>query len=256
MPWRSYVINLADNTVRMANAAAALDRFGLPWKRIDAVNGWKLPPAEVARVYDAKANAARARAPLVGAEIGCYLSHIEAWRRIAEGPAPGGFVFEDDFAATDALGEVIAALSADSGSDWDMVKLFSLDPSPRALTGRPLGKTHRLILPERVPTCLTGYGLTRAAAARLAARAVPFFRPVDEDQKFFWETGLRVALVTPQPVGLGDQQAATGTIGTARRKAAAALKGGLLHRLRYQLSYRLALSRANRARRAALGAKR
>ena len=42
---------------------------------------------------------------------------------------------------------------------------------------------------------------------------------MDEDQKFFWETGLRVALVTPPPVMVGNQQASTGTIGEARRKA-------------------------------------
>jgi glycosyl transferase family 25 len=244
MVWTSHVINLADNTVRMANASALLDRFGLPWRRIDGVNGWKLPPDRIAQVYDARANAARARAPLVPAEIGCYLSHIDAWRAIAEGDEPGGFVFEDDFTAADALPEVLRLLSEDAAGDWDMVKLFAFDPDPKTFAARPLGLAHRLLIPWRVPTCLIGYGLTRPAAARLAARALPFFRPVDEDQKFFWETGLRVAMVTPPPVTVGDQQAATGTIGRARR---AASKGGLpalLRAVRYQWNYRRGLSRA------------
>jgi glycosyl transferase family 25 len=64
----------------------------------------------------------------VPAEIGCYLSHMKAWRRIAEDEAPGGFIFEDDFAATEALVPVLLALSEDRTGDWDMAKLFTLHP--------------------------------------------------------------------------------------------------------------------------------
>jgi glycosyl transferase family 25 len=240
-PWPSYVINLAANTVRMENARAQFEAQGLAFERIEAVNGWQLPEAEIARVYDARANAAKARHDLVPAEIGCYLSHIDAWRAIAEGEAEGGFIFEDDFEAEDTLAEVLAALTKDGGSDWDMVKLFTFDPEARLVSDRQLTPNIRLAVPYRVPTCLIGYGLTRAAARRLVAGALPFFRPVDEDQKYFWETGLRVALTLPAPIKVGDQQAVTGTIGKARRDAS----GGGLKRLwrgvRTQLAYQAAL---------------
>ena len=248
--WPALVINLARNTVRMENAARLLTTQGIPFSRLDAVNGFDLPPEEVARVYDAEANRRRGRAPLVGAEIGCYLSHIQAWRQIAAGDAPGGFIFEDDFDADPDLAEVLRLLSDDGGHDWDMVKLFSFDADPARLADRALGAAHRIIIPERVPTCLIGYGVTRAAAAHLATRAIPFFRPVDEDQKFFWETGLRNALVLPPPIRVGDQQTVTGTIGVARRTAAKAGSRRFLHSLRYQLAYRIALAQANRKRRA------
>jgi glycosyl transferase, family 25 len=247
--WPSLVINLARNTVRMDNAARALTAQGIPFARLDAVNGFDLPPDEVARVYDADANRRRGRAPLVGAEIGCYLSHIQAWRQIAAGDAPGGFIFEDDFDAGADLADVLRLLSDDGGRDWDMVKLFSFDTAPATIAGRALGPRHRIVIPDRVPTCLIGYGVTRAAAAHLESRAIPFFRPVDEDQKFFWETGLRNALVLPPPVRVGDQQTVTGTIGVARRTAAKAIPRRPFHTLRYQIGYRLALARANRARR-------
>ena len=239
--WPSYVINLADNTARMENSAAALEAAGLPWERIDAVNGWELPEDEIARVYDAEANARRARHDLVRPEIGCYLSHIAAWRRIAEADAPGGFIFEDDFRPGADLGEVLGLLSEDGGQDWDMVKLFSFDDDPVTVARRALGARHLIVVPYRVPTCLIGYGLTREAAAHLAGRAIPFFRPVDEDQKFFWETGLRVSLVLPPPVEVGDQQTVTGTIGKARRDAGAGGLGQVMRGLAYQLRYRTAL---------------
>ncbi|MGG7645477.1 glycosyltransferase family 25 protein [Rhodovulum sp. YNF3179] len=239
--WPSYVINLAANTARMQNSAAALAAQGIAHERIEAVNGWELPEDEIARVYDAETNRRRARHPLVRPEIGCYLSHIAAWERIAAGDAPGGIVFEDDFEAADDLGRVLELLSADGGRDWDMVKLFSFDASPKTVRHRPHGPNHDLVIPYRVPTCMIGYALTRAAAAHLARRAVPFFRPVDEDQKFFWETGLRVALVLPPPITVGDQQAATGTIGTARRAAGGGGLARLVRGLGYQLRYRAAL---------------
>lgn len=252
--WPAYVINLAANTPRLAAVRQILDRQGIAFTRIEAVNGWALTPPEIARVYDAARNARDGRQPLVPAEIGCYLSHIAAWDRIATGPAPGGFVFEDDFDATPDLARVLAALSVDTVGDWDMVKLFTLDPAAPVGMVRELARDLagdllpgvRIGIPYRVPTCLIGYGLTRAAAAGLLARALPFFRPVDEDQKFVWDTGLRVALVQPAPVVLGDQQTVTGTVGRARRAGRRRGLGQLLHQLRYAWRYRTALARHRR----------
>lgn len=245
--WPCHVINLAANTARLARSARQFEAAGLSWARIEAVDGWALSDGEVARVYDAARNARDGKHRLVRPEIGCYLSHIAAWRAIAAGPAPGGFVFEDDFAADASLAEKLALLSAPQDM-WDMVKLFSFDPAPRVIRSAPLGR-YRIAIPYRVPTCLIGYGLTRAAAAHLAARAIPFFRPVDEDQKFVWETGLRVGLVLPPPVTVGDQEAATGTIGEVRRAATRSGRSALgqtLHNLRYQARYARALRRHRR----------
>ena len=282
--WPAYVINLAQNTVRLANSIAQLGKLNIPFERIDAVDGRVLPDAEIVCVYDTDANRRRARHPLVRSEIGCYLSHIEFWRRIADGPSGGGFVFEDDFLASDDLGEVMAAIPANaSGTDmqpgfhgffllserlsvaiqwahsglagiaevmallskdrrnWDMIKLFSFDPDPKCVSRRALGPAHEIVTPYRIPSCTVGYGLTREAARCLADRSVPFFRPIDEDLKFFWETGLRVALVLPAPVTVGDQQTVTGTIG-AERRAAGRTKGAsrlarIYRSLLYQLRY-------------------
>ncbi len=234
MTWPSYLINLDANAARLANSTAQFAAHGIAFERIAAVDGRAL--ADPAPQYDAAANAARAKAPLVPSEIGCYLSHIAAWRRIAAGDAAGGFVFEDDFLGDDTLGAVMARLS-DGPRDWDIVKLFSFDQTPKVLSETPLGPDHRLVVPYRVPTCLIGYGIAREAAVRLLAQVPPFFRPVDEDHKFFWETGLTVALVLPSPVTVGDQQAVTGTIGAERRARKPKGLGTALRSLRYRLGY-------------------
>src|SRR5262245_50482176 len=132
--WPVYVINLAADTRRMGDSACQLDAQGIPWRRIDAVDGRALSGAEIARVYDARRNAQHAKHPLVAPEIGCYLSHIAGWQAVAAGAAAGGFIFEDDFAANDALARVLDLLSTDAArGDWDMVKLFSFKPEPALL---------------------------------------------------------------------------------------------------------------------------
>jgi len=237
--WPAFVINLGVNTTRMANASAALGAQGIRFERLEGVNGWTLPEDEIAKVYDQRRNRRDGKHPLVRPEIGCYLSHVACWRRIAAGDAPGGVIFEDDFSAGQDLADIIANICGDGARDWDVVKLFTFDDAPKTIKERQLGK-YLLLVPYRVPTCLIGYVLTREAAGRLVAKSLPFFRPVDEDMKFYWEKDLRVALVLPAPVTVGDQQAVTGTIGNERRSSKEGR--GLLHHLLYQLRYRVNLA--------------
>jgi glycosyl transferase family 25 len=114
--WPVFIINMASNTARMARAGGALDQLGIPFTRFEAVNGRALSGDDLARVYDPVANLRRARHPMIGPEIGCYLSHVELWRQIAAGDAAGGVILEDDFATEDDLAAVLEAVAADRGA--------------------------------------------------------------------------------------------------------------------------------------------
>lgn len=246
--WPTYIINLADNVQRMRTCAAELDAAGVPWTRLEAVNGWRMSEAEVAEVYDAARNAQAAKHPLVRPEIGCYLSHVEAWRRIAAGDAPGGVVLEDDFRVTGDLAGTLAALARDARPNgWDIVKLYAIRSPGRILAPRQIAPGLVLGTPYRVPSTTLGYVITREAAARLAETSLPFFRPVDEDHKFFWEAGLDIRIVDPQPLALGAQETATGTVGDTRKRAAREdarpAWQSAWARLRYQAGYNLKLFR-------------
>lgn len=244
MTWPVHVINMASNTARMVRAGEELARAGVPFTRFEAVNGRALLPEELARVYDPLANARRARHPLIGAEIGCYLSHLALWHEIAAGAAPGGVILEDDFAAAPDLGTVLDALAADGG-DWEIVKLCSARTGQKMLDLRPLVPGRQIGVPYKVPNTTLGYAIRREAAARLAAAALPVSRPIDEDHKHFWQLGLRLALVTPPPLAFGVHSTEAGTITADRRKAPRLAPGAALRQgwrsLRYRLRYLVGL---------------
>lgn len=238
MSWPVFVINMAGSITRMTQAASELERLSIPFTRFEAVDGRALGTEELARVYDPVANARRSRHPLIGGEIGCYLSHVALWERIAAGDAAGAIILEDDFVAADDLAQVLDAIARDHG-DWDIAKLFSARKRQKLIAPRPLVPGRDIAVPYKVPNTTLGYAIRRDAAARLAARALPVSRPIDEDHKHFWELGLRVALVAPPPLAFGTQSADGGSITAMRSRTRNRHAGGAIRRALHALSYRL-----------------
>ena len=240
MSWPVYVINMAANSTRMARVTAELERIGVPFERFEAVNGRALDAQKLAQVYDPQANLTRARHPMVGPEIGCYLSHLHLWQKIAADTAEGAIILEDDFATDDDLAQVIAALAQDGGG-WDITKLFSARTGQKLIGQRALTPTRQMATPYKVPNTTLGYAIRKEAAAHLAATVLPVSRPIDEDHKHFWEHGLRIALVVPCPLSFGDDHAETGTITAARlEKTKRSVSGKLrqaIRSLRFRANY-------------------
>jgi glycosyl transferase, family 25 len=221
--WPVYVINMADNVARMQSCTSALNALGIPFERFEAVNGRALSDAKASAVYDADANQRMFRLPLVRGELGCYLSHIELWRRIAAGNADGAIILEDDFTASPHFPQVLAALIADQ-DPWDMVKLFARRRNKVMLNRRNLCDGFEIARPYQIPNTTLGYVIRRDAAGRLLARSAPFARPIDEDHKRFWEHGLDVRLVMPPPLSLNADLQHSDTIQATRKS----LRGGSL----------------------------
>jgi glycosyl transferase, family 25 len=217
MSWPSFLINLDDAHARWAAASAQLKRLGVPFARLAAVNGSELTMQQIACVYDKDRNWQVSKAPMCAEEMGCYLSHIEAWRRIAE-HAPGGFVFEDDFRALPTLPEVMQAISRLT-IEWDIVKLYSECPLGKRL--QRLTAEHDLFDWSHVPPRTLGYAINAKAAARLAAASLPFARPIDRDHRHWWDLNLRILSVAPSVLHLEPQHLATSTLEQGRRRVSA-----------------------------------
>jgi glycosyl transferase, family 25 len=244
MSWSVFIINMAKNTTRMDHAAAQLEQLDIAFERFEAVDGRALSAEALTRAYDPAANLKRARHAMVGPEIGCYLSHLALWEKIAAGDAAGGIILEDDFTCDADFGTVLEAVAQHRG-DWDILKLFSARKGQKLLDPRPLTAQRQIAVPYKVPNTTLGYAIRRETAARLAAQTLPVSRPIDEDHKHFWEAGLRIALVSPSPLAFGEQSAETGTITAARRRKVSGPPSAVLRQawrsLRFRVSYLLHL---------------
>lgn len=172
-----YLINLDRSADRLRFVTRRLDTLGLGLTRIAAIDGSLLTHEErrafvAARPRDGK------RGWLDG-QIGCFLSHLDAWRRIAAGPDAYGLVLEDDIHLSDATPAALAN-TAWIPHDADIVRLestgqwLSLGSPVAQVVGRPV---------RRIRSAAWGAGaylLSRPAAARLSASDPALQTPADD----------------------------------------------------------------------------
>lgn len=90
-----YLINLDSSTARLAQADAELKKHGIEYQRISAVDGRKLDVKTYAGYNSKQANELMGR-DLLGAEIGCFLSHRRCVTEFLASDYDFVMVVEDD----------------------------------------------------------------------------------------------------------------------------------------------------------------
>lgn len=94
MYYKTYVINLDRSPDRLSSIAAELQREGIPFERIAAVDGSKLPTAQPD--YTSQIDADHFERDLTLGEIGCAMSHFRVLRSFLNSGADYALVLEDD----------------------------------------------------------------------------------------------------------------------------------------------------------------
>ena len=129
-----YVLSLDRSPARFAAAEAALGAAGLDPVRVPGVDGATLGEGERALV-DPRASLRLTGRTLSAGEVGCYLGHVRALRRMLEDGTPHALICEDDVRPEPDLGVLCTALSA-RGGDWHFANLSN--PARRLFT--PAGR--------------------------------------------------------------------------------------------------------------------
>ena len=99
-----YFINLDRSPDRRAEMSQRLSALGIAFERVPAIDGRSLSSSAV----DAVRIDTPGWKPLSAGEIGCFLSHRECWRRIAQGDEAYGCVFEDDVLLSSRLRDFLS----------------------------------------------------------------------------------------------------------------------------------------------------
>jgi glycosyl transferase family 25 len=207
--FQTWVINLDRAPDRLERISGQLQRLGLPYTRLPAVDARALTPGQRASLDEPGYRRRHGMTPL-GGELGCYLSHVEAMRRFLASEAEFALILEDDVLLHDSLPEVLHGL-VQHAPRWDMVKLSGVHsgtPVPY-LTVAP---GHRLAVMLSRCTGSSAYAINRRAAQAYlhgTPALLPMNLPYDHVFDQGWRFGIKVRLVTPTPCGHDDQIAST-----------------------------------------------
>jgi len=196
---KAFIIHLERAASRKASVEALRERLPVESEILPAVDGQLLPPKAVEEAYVRARFSPRYPFALGLPEIGAFLSHRQAWRRIVADNLDFAFVFEDDAAIDFALFASLLEFAAAQRLRWDyaLIPAAGLEPSG-AIIARSNG--HSLLRPDAPPLRAIGQIVSRAAAKRLLEITVPFDRPVDTFLQMAWITGITLLAITPTPI--------------------------------------------------------
>lgn len=189
---RTFVVNLAKSTDRMASISSQLTESKVEYERIEAVYGRNLSKEEYGRsVSSFHAFLARGR-KLTDGEVGCALSHLEIYRRMIAERISVAVALEDDIIIdprfTKALGEIESFISPDK----PQVVMLS------TLGSRDVGKIG--IVKTMSAICTDGYVITLPAAKIILHANYPVVTVADSWSRWRRRYGLETYRYCPSVV--------------------------------------------------------
>ena len=208
MQKRAFIIHLARAMGRKRFADELAKACPVDTEIIDGVDGSALAQEEIDRVYSPRLHRPHYPFGLRPAEIGCFLSHRECWRRIVDEDLDYGLVFEDDAALDAAVAEPAIAFAEKHIADAGYIQMPVRGLPEDAELNAESAAGFRLLSPQVTPLRLSGQLIGKAAARRLLYMTEVFDRPVDTLLQMHWITGIRPLAVTPS--GLSDHTQAAG----------------------------------------------
>jgi glycosyl transferase, family 25 len=220
---KAFILHLERAISRAANVQYLSARLPIESETIAAVDGARLSPGELDEAYARHRFRPRYPFALTATEVGVFLSHRAAWRRIVDEKLDFAVIFEDDAQIDPAPFAALIEFVTAERAAWDYV----LMPAQAIRSGAEVARRGALALlrPDAPPLRAIGQIVSGAAAERLLARTLPFDRPVDTFLQMTWVTGQPLLVASPSPVR--DVSLETG--GTTVQRRSMGLAERLLH---------------------------
>jgi GR25 family glycosyltransferase involved in LPS biosynthesis len=236
---KAYIVHLGRAVGRQPQAKLLAESLPIPGEILPAIDGREMTEEARAAVVRRKIHSPRYPFPLNVGEVGCFLSHRNAWQAIIDDRCDAGLIIEDDvgIASPEFTAVVQAGLAA---IQPDEVIRFPLHERGESnVVARTLGSVR--FLEPRLP----GLGMQmqlvgNEAARRLLDGSRLFDRPVDSYVQMQWLHGARV--LSARPVVISENDAMLG--GTVIQNKKMSLVEKAVHEMTRPL-LRLAVRNAN-----------
>jgi GR25 family glycosyltransferase involved in LPS biosynthesis len=244
---KAFILHLERASSRAANVQSLRAGMAIGSEVVAAVDGLRLTPQEVDQACARRRFRPTYPFPLTRTEVGVFLSHRAAWRRIVDDALDFAFIFEDDAQIDpDAFATLIEFIIVER-SAWDYLLL----PAKPIRNGTPVASRDGLALmrPHAPPLRAIAQVVSLAAAKLLLDRTLPFDRPVDTLLQMTWVTGQPVLVASPSPVRDVSRETGGSTVqrksmGLAERLRHEAMRP--IYRAQVQARYRRHLAQASR----------
>ena len=132
-------------------------------------------------------------------EIGCYLSHYNLWRRMADDNIPAAVILEDDARLRPGFAAAVAEAAA-CDWQWDLIYLHYTDSKKVFRELQPLGGGHSLVQLKGTLNKAAAYMLSLDGAKKLLPHCRLMHHGLDVVWKDYWNWGGRVYSIRPDPV--------------------------------------------------------
>ncbi len=220
-----FVISLPESQGRRAAMTAQMERLGLAFEFIDAVDGRKMNILEEPG-YDADKRIASFGLHLKGGEWGCLLSHKKIYEKIIADNIEEAVIFEDDALIDLRFADVLDTVRS-MDMDYDVIRFMGSNKIARKGYRRIIEVDPGLWL-GRLPSIHGGahaYLISRTGAQKMcdyfAQHKVAY--PIDTLLGRCWETGMNVYAINP--IVRQDVQSFASSIGDARENKRGDLNG-------------------------------
>jgi glycosyl transferase family 25 len=233
---KTYLINLDQDTARLAFFASTFQRLGLPFERVPGIDGRLFSEADYQAFMRARP---RHDKTWLRGQMGCFLSHHAVWEKIANGEDRFCAVFEDDIHASDDLKKILA------DDQWigDDIDIIRLETSTNRLLLRPAAVLSRAgrgaFAVCSTSWCAGAYLIHRRTAQQLLALPARDHEPADVLLYNFEDSAiagtLKILQFDPAPC-TQDKHLVTGSIQFSSNIESASTQPGTLKRLFRQLS--------------------
>ena len=208
-----FVLNLSDQTSRLAQISEQLERFGLGFERVEAIDGRQGLPDEYLPDIDRVGAETYMKRRLSDGEFACALSHRSMYQLIVDRDLPGAVILEDDAGLSDRFGEFMDSrlyLKA------PMILFNYSRVSVTRAHWPKIGGVGRLARIMVNPDHATGYSLSHAVAKKLLKRTQPIRSVADWPCPLFH---VRAYAVTPRLVTPHEEFAGVSALEVGRRNS-------------------------------------